>query len=184
MYPTDGMATFIHKSSNKRTNWKGEAMLGRKGVKMYMAGYNPRTHRKPRSAPSFDMTQGITVGWVTALKIASVKKIMLIVLVSKPNPTLERGNEMPLGVALSAGWPLPPASRARKVPMRESEPTLRNASKETARIYNITLDVKARSESSLTGPSASKVSESDEARGPSHCSFGKSSSKCSSVASS
>jgi hypothetical protein len=34
------------------------------------------------------------------------------------------GNEMPLGAAPSAGLPLPPASRARKVPMRESGPTL------------------------------------------------------------
>jgi hypothetical protein len=47
---------------------------------------------------------------------------------------------MPLGAAPSAGLSLPPASRARKVPMpmRESEQTLWKASRETARICNAT----------------------------------------------
>lgn len=90
IYPTDDSATLIHRSNSRSTIRKGgEGNRGKKGVRMYMAGYNPSTQRKARKAPSLEINQGIAVGWMRTLKVASVRKTMPIMRVSKPNPPWE-----------------------------------------------------------------------------------------------
>lgn len=54
---------------------------------MYSAGYTPSTTRKACSAPPMRETnQGMKVGWMTARKMASVRKMVAIVGVERPKP--------------------------------------------------------------------------------------------------
>ena len=68
MYPTDKNPILITMSNSNRFNSCGGVTRGMKGVRMYMAGYTRKTHRRARRAPSFEMNQGVAAGWMSILK--------------------------------------------------------------------------------------------------------------------
>jgi hypothetical protein len=86
MYPTDESAILIPMSKNNKFNLCGGGTWGIKGVRMYVAGYTRRTHRKARRAPSFEMNQGIAAGWMSILKKASMKNTRPMSFALYPNP--------------------------------------------------------------------------------------------------
>lgn len=89
---------------------------------------------------------------------------MPIIDVLRPNPPLECRNETILGDGPFISLSLVEDSKARKVLISESEPTLWKASRETATICNTTCGVKARLEVCLTLPLVSEISEFKEVR--------------------
>ncbi len=90
----------------------------------YMAGYRPRTHRKAVRVPNFAMSQGMKVGCIATLKMASVRKMIPIVRVSRLNPLSVCGKERIRTALLALVTWLEGGPNERNVPMTASEDTL------------------------------------------------------------